>query len=228
MSTDKSMNRDDERIGQQGQQAQTSRLRDNLCNAASMSLVIRGGRQFLRTTLLTLLALTVFTTLGLAADVNSTKASLSPQETSQLIQRLNAAKKADWDAALDPNISSVREETFLNQMNKADRASKELSNGFPVSQDKIDDALWTPPKHISAEERTRLIEELELARQQDDQHEQNMLNDLAWTRSAAPADTIVFDQRKQQVDTVVKDLEIGAPVHWSAIKQALVVPPSPY
>ena|ERR1700683_1958673 len=113
-------------------------------------------------------------------------------------------------------------------MNKADRASKELSHGFLVPQTEINDALWAPPRHISPEERAHLIQELNQAKEQDDRNEQAMLNDLAWGRSAAPADTAIFDQRKQEVDAVVKDLEIGAPVHWTSIKQALVVPTSPY
>ena len=215
------------RIGKRGERARALRLKDKACIASSRGLMKKEWHQFLLASLLASLALTLFTAPGLASDVNSTKASLLPQ-TSDLIQRLNAAKKADWDAALDPSVSPVREETFLNQMNKADRASKELSHGFPVPQGEIDDALWSPPKHISPEERAQLIQELKQARQQDDQHEQNMLNDLAWSRSGAPADTVVFDERKQEVDAVVKDLEIGAPVHWTAIKQALVVLPSPY
>jgi hypothetical protein len=179
-------------------------------------------------TLMAVVALALFARLGLASDVNSSKAGLSTEQTSQLIQRLDTAKKADWDAALDPSVSPVREETFLNQMNKADRASKELSHGFLVPQTEINDALWAPPRHISPEERAHLIQELNQAKEQDDRNEQAMLNDLAWGRSAAPADTAIFDQRKQEVDAVVKDLEIGAPVHWTSIKQALVVPTSPY
>jgi hypothetical protein len=165
---------------------------------------------------------------ALSADQSLIATNPSSQQTSKLIQQLDAAKKADWNAALDPSVSPVRRGTFLNQMNKADRASKELSHGFTVPQGEIDDALWAPPKHISPEERAQLIRQLKQARQQDDHNEQNMLNDLAWSRSAAPADTAMFDERKQEVDAVVRDLEIGAPVHWSAIKQALVVPTSPY
>jgi hypothetical protein len=228
MSTNKYAHRVNGRIGKRGEHAKAFGLKDKACTASSRGLMKKECHQFLLAMLLAPLALMLFTAPGLASDVNSTKASLLSQQTSDLIQRLNAAKKADWDAALDPAVSPVREETFLNQMNKADRVSKELSHGFAVPQGEIDDALWSPPKHISQEERAQLIQELKQARQQDDQHEQNMLNDLAWSRSGAPADTVVFDERKQEVDAVVKDLEIGAPVHWTAIKQALVVLPSPY
>jgi hypothetical protein len=200
----------------------------NVHSGVSKSALTKIANHCSLAALLAVVPLALFAKLCLASDVNSSTASLSSQQTSQLIQRLDAAKKADWNAALDPTVSPVREETFLNQMNKEDRASKELSHGFSVPQTEINDALWAPPRHISPEERAHLIQELNQARQQDDRNEQAMLNDLAWSRSAAPADTVIFDQRKQEVDAVVKDLEIGAPVHWSAIKQALVVPASPY
>jgi hypothetical protein len=200
----------------------------NLHSRVSRSVMTKkAGRCFLAT-LMAIFALALFAKRGLASDVNSSKATLPSEQTSQLIQRLDATKKADWEAALDPSVSPVREETFLNQMNKADRASRELSHGFSVPQTEINDALWAPPKHISPEERAHLIRELNQARQEDEQNEQNMLNDLAWGHSAAPADTSIFDQRKQEVDAVVKDLEIGTPVHWTTIKQALVALKSPY
>jgi hypothetical protein len=224
MSTNKFTHRDNVQIEQLSNRTKVSRLGCDSWLASLKGLTKRESHQFF---LATLLALIVFTAPALASDVSTTTASLSPQQTSDLIQRLNSAKKADWDAALDPSVSPVREETFLNQMNKADRVSKELSHGFSVPQSKIDDALWAPPKHISPEERAHLIRQLEAARQQDDQNEQTMLNDLAWSRSAAPADTVIFDERKQEVDAVVKNLEIGAPVHWTAIKEAMVVPAIP-
>jgi hypothetical protein len=165
---------------------------------------------------------------ALATNAQAPAPVQSPDLRSDLIRKLETAKQADWDAAIDPTVSPVRQGTFLNQMNKADRAIKELSHGFTVSQSEIDDALWIPPKHITPEERAHLIEQLKQARLQDDRNEQKMLNDLAWTNSREPADTETFDERKAQVDRVIKNLEMGAPVHWSDIKQALVVPPSPH
>ncbi len=144
------------------------------------------------------------------------------------MRRLESAKQSDWAAANDPTVSPIRQGTFLNQMNKVDRAIEELNHGFIPPQSEINDALWSPPKHISPAERAQLIEQLKQARQQDNRNEQQMLNDLAWSRSDAPADTATFDRRKQQIDQVIKNLEIGAPVRWSAIKEALVVPASPY
>ncbi len=163
-----------------------------------------------------------------AADSSAEVVVQSPSGKDQLMQRLESAKQGDWAAANDPTVSPIRQGTFLNQMNKVNRAIDELNHGFTPSQSEINDALWAPPTHISPAERAQLIEQLKQARQQDDRNEQQMLNDLAWSRSDAPADTAKFDQRKQQVDQVIKNLEIGAPIRWSAIKEALVVPASPY
>ncbi len=55
-----------------------------------------------------------------------------------------------------------------------------------------------------------------------------MLISSAWTDSVAPVDTMVFDQQELLVESVVKDLEIDEGVHWSTIREALYVPPSPY
>jgi hypothetical protein len=153
--------------------------------------------------------------------------ALSPQEKSDLIERLEVAKRTDWNDALDSHVAPTAEADFLDQMNKADRVIKELSHGFDVPQTQSADALWVPPKSITSKERDRLIRELEEARREDDHNEQRMLNLSAWTDSVAPVDTIKFDEQKQLVDRVVKDLEIGEGVHWSTIKEALYVPTSP-
>ena len=154
--------------------------------------------------------------------------SLSPRQKSELIERLEEAKRTDWNDALDPNIAPATEEDFLSQMNKADRAIRELRHGFEVPEKELKDALWVPPKFISQLQRSQLIAQLETARRQDDHNEQEMLNDLAWSDSGLPAQTTQFDEQKQLVDNVVKDLEVGESVHWSTIKEALTVPPTPY
>ena len=190
--------------------------------------MINNRSQLCLTTVGAFTVLLFVTTLSFAADQSTTTPTPLAPQTSKLIQQLAVARQADWDAALDPSLSPVRRGTFLNQMNKADRAAKELSHGFAVPPRELEDALWSPPKHISAEMRVQLIRQLQQARQEDDHNEQDMLNDLTWSRSAAPADTAIFEERKREVDEVVKNLEIGSPVHWSAIKQALVVQTSPY
>jgi hypothetical protein len=163
----------------------------------------------------------------LVADGSASATYTSAQPASDVIKELKAARATDWNSAHDPSVSLIRHGTFLNQMNKADRAIKEIEHGFPVSQSELDNALWVPPKHISPQLRAKLIQELEQAKHQDNINEQRMLYDSTWD-NAGRIDTVKFDRRKHLVDSTVEDLEIGAPVHWSNIKLALVAPPSPY
>jgi hypothetical protein len=151
----------------------------------------------------------------------------SPEvQHAELLQKLKTARVTDENAAHDPTISPVRKGTFSTQMDKADRAIKELEHGFPVSQSEINDALWIPPRHITPQLRAQLIQQLEQAKHQDDLNEQQMLYDSSWGHSSQ-IDTVKFDQRKQLIDSTIEDLEIGEPVHWSDIRQALRVPVSP-
>jgi hypothetical protein len=167
--------------------------------------------------------------IPLSACVDPAEQSQAPvpiQNKESLVEELEAAKRQDWSSALDPRVAPSEEEDFLDQMNKADRAIKELTHGFDVPQSEIDEALVIPPKSLPAFQRLQLIRQLQDAITQDDRNEQAMLNDLAW--SDAPADTAQFDQQTDLANSVIKDLEIGEDVHWSTIKEALVVPQSPH
>jgi hypothetical protein len=84
------------------------------------------------------------------------------QNKAQLIHGLETAKGLDWANALDPNVAPVTQEDFLDQMNKADRAIKELTHGFEVPQSEIEDVLWSPPKSISLELRFQLIRQFKM------------------------------------------------------------------
>jgi hypothetical protein len=173
-----------------------------------------------------------FLSILLSACAQSTAQVQTPARTTKnkaaLVEELESAKQQDWNSALDPRIAPSEEEDFLDQMNKADRAIKELTHGFEVPQAEIDEALVIPPKSLSSKKRLLLIGQLNDAVQQDDRNEQAMLNALAWSDSVAPADTIKFDEQKALAESVIKDLEIGEDVHWSTIREALVVPQSPY
>jgi hypothetical protein len=160
-----------------------------------------------------------------AANETASTRALLPSQRSALIDQLQTAKSRDWESAIDPNVPPVTREDFLDQMSKADRAIRELRYGFTVSQHELSEALWVLPKYISPRERARLIDQLQAAKRADDHNEQQMLNDW-WTDQ--PARTEQFDLQKKLVDDVLEDLEIGEPVHWWTIKQALYVPRAPY
>lgn len=124
-----------------------------------------------------------------AQSATCTPAALSSNQETQLIARLQAAKNQDWEDARDPGVAPVTAEDFLDQMNKAHRAIKELTHGFDVPQQEIADALWIPPKAISPQERQRLVEQLQEAWREDDHNEQEMLNDLSYGRYHTAATT---------------------------------------
>ncbi|MGD0291209.1 MAG: hypothetical protein ABSC63_16320 [Candidatus Binataceae bacterium] len=173
-----------------------------------------------------------FLAILLSACAQSAAQLQTPTTTTKnkaaLVEELESAKQQDWRNALDPHVAPSEEEDFLDQMNKADRALKELTHGFKVPQSEIEEALMVPPKSLSSRKRLQLIRQLQDAVQQCDRNEQAMLNDLAWSDSVAPMDTFTFDQQKALAESVIKDLEIGEEVHWSTIKEALVVPQNPY
>jgi len=175
---------------------------------------------------------TIFLSILLSACAQSASHLHTPTTATQnkyaLVEELEWAKRQDWSNALDPHVATSEKEDFLDQMNKADRAIKELTHGFEVPESEIDEALVIPPKSLSSNERKQVIQQLQDAVQQDDRNEQAMLNELAWSDSVAPMDTFTFDQQKALAESVIKDLEIGEDVHWSTIKEALVVPQSPY
>jgi hypothetical protein len=84
-------------------------------------------------------------------------AALSSEQRSELIERLQAAKKLGSQYARDPDVTPVTEEDFLDQLNKADTVIKEVTHRFEAPRQQIADALWVPPKSITPEERQRLI-----------------------------------------------------------------------
>src|ERR1700691_2914084 len=122
----------------------------------------------------------------LSACAQAAAPALTPAplpNNAQLVERLETAKRLDWTNALDSNVAPTEQEDFLSQMNKADRAIKELTHGFSVPQSEIEDALWVPPKSISAKQKTQLIEQLQNAIEQDDRNEQEQLTDANWNDS---------------------------------------------
>jgi hypothetical protein len=178
------------------------------------------------------LIVAVFPLLGLCgcaqqAMTTTTTATLSTRQKSQLVELLEAAKTADRNGEMDPRVTPMTRDDFIDQMLKADRVIRELTHGFEVPEHQVADSLWVPPRSITDEERTQLIRQLQMAKKEDDHNEQEMLNDSVWG-NIAPIDTATFDHQMQLADSVIEDLEIGEPVSWSTIREALYVPPSPF
>jgi hypothetical protein len=178
------------------------------------------------------LIVALFSLLGLCgcaqqALTTTTTASLSPRQKSRLVELLESAKTADQNGEMDPHVTPMARDDFIDQKLKADRVIRELTHGFEVPEREVSDALWVPPRSITDAQRAQLIQRLQLAKQQDDHNEQEMLNDSEWG-NFYPIGISTFDHQKQLADSAIEDLEIGEPVPWSTIREALHVPPSPY
>jgi hypothetical protein len=147
--------------------------------------------------------------------------SILHQGEIEIVRHLLAAKEVGESQARDPNVSEVTADDSAILAAKADRAIRELIHGFDVPQAELADALEVPPRHLSLQEKTDLIRQLEDAKSLDDHYEQELLNDYFSNRLV---DTDKFDNQKKLVDEVVKDLEVGEDVHWSTIQAALKIP----
>jgi hypothetical protein len=178
------------------------------------------------------LIVALFPFLGLCgcaqqAMTTTTTATLSPRQRSRLVEQLETAKIADQNGEMDPDVTPMTRDDFIDQKLKAERVIRELTHGFEVPEREVADALWVPPRSITDANRTQLIRQLQMAEAKDDHNEQEMLNDSVWG-NFYPIGISTFDHQKELADSVIEDLEIGEPVSWSTVREALHVPPSPY
>jgi hypothetical protein len=153
---------------------------------------------------------------------------MSETQNGDVVRQLEAAKELDESGAMQAKTGVVAREDFLEQAGKADKAIKELRNGYPVSEAELEDALRVPPGDLSEDQKAALIGQIEQAEQATDHNEQAMLNNIGWGYSDQPADTGRFEQQERLDDEVVKDLKIGEPVHWDEVQEAMQVVQNPY
>jgi hypothetical protein len=145
-------------------------------------------------------------------------------QTAELIKRLKGAEELDVSEANQKGVSAVAWQDYMVQAGKAKRAALELSHGFDVSKPELDDALFVPPRSMSGAEKGRLIQQVRQAIQEDDRNENALRAD---TNYAIPYPTDAMsrvEDHKNLAEGVVKDLEIGEPVHWATVQDAMRVP----
>jgi hypothetical protein len=148
-----------------------------------------------------------------------------PEDTRlELMRQLEAAEQIDESDARDPRISIIRKEDFFEQGDKAERALRELMYGYDVPQSQLADVLSIPPKSLSLQAKADLIWQLRDSIALNDRLEQNRLND--WV-SEATIDTVPYDSQKAFAAAVIKELNIGADVHWDTLQQAVQPLPQP-
>lgn len=148
-----------------------------------------------------------------------------PQEAASLIKKLEGAKEMDESEANQPGVSATAWEDDMVQVGKADKVIRELSHGLEVPQSEIDEALWVPPKALSADQKARLLQRLKQAVQRDKDEEEAMMSGVKLGNVPYPTSRMAtLEDHKNLAKGAVKDLEIGEDVHWETIKQALEAP----
>jgi hypothetical protein len=143
---------------------------------------------------------------------------MSEQERAQLIDRLQAARQTDLTGAMDTGLGPDANADYMTQADKAAKAISDLSDHSNVSKAEMSDALFIPPKHLSAAQRAGLIKQLEQAKARDDEIYRNHLG--GWD----PILTEDCSIQETRVERVVNKLETEKPVSWSEINEAMVVP----
>lgn len=144
-----------------------------------------------------------------------TRSTVTAERKDQLISQLQTARELDVGHASDPNIGPIAREDYLAQAGKADRAIKELTDGFSVSKSEIDEALVVPPV-LSPQGKVVLIDRLEKAKHLDDLG--------ADEQDDNPSLKEDFIQQGQRAAEVIKDLQLGNDVPRAEVIDALQVP----
>ena len=145
-----------------------------------------------------------------------TESNGSAAQSERTLQRLQAAREIDLSNATDPDVGPVASGDYSVRADKAAQVMYDLEHGQYVSQSRIDDALFVPPKSLSLAQRARLINELQYARNLDDR------GWWEWTRDPIIAQD--FSVQEKKANRAIRDLESGQEVSWSEIDEGLEVP----
>ena len=148
-----------------------------------------------------------------------TESNVSNAQSERTLQRLQAAREIDLNNAKDPEVGPVASGDYSLRADKAAQVMDDLEHGQYVSQSQIDHALFIPPKSISLDQRTNLINQLVIARNQDEQGWWD------WTRDPVIAQDFAVQEKK--ANRAIKDLKTSQQISWSEINDGLEVPRYP-
>lgn len=148
----------------------------------------------------------------------ATASKTSPARRSELIEQLQAARSADLSNAQDTSLGPIAAGDYMIQAKKARTAIGKLSAGAHVSNVELSDALFVPPRHLSPEERQKLIAQLEASKKLD---ESIFREHLGGWDPILTEDCNVQENRAQQA---INDLQADQPISWQEIDAAMQVP----
>jgi len=168
------------------------------------------------------LVATVASALCLAASLSAcapTESNASSVQSSQRLERLQAAREIDLRNAKDPEIGPAASGDYSLRADKAAQVMDDLEHGQYVSHSQIDEAMFVPPKSISPAQRAQLINELKYARNLD------VRGWWDWTRDPVIAQDFLVQKKK--ANRAIRDLEDDQQLSWSEIDEGLEVPQYP-
>jgi hypothetical protein len=145
-----------------------------------------------------------------------TESNVSYAQSERTLERLQAAREIDLSNARDPEVGPAASGDYSLRADKAEQVMNDLEHGQYVSQSRIDEALFVPPKSLSPAQRAQLIQELQYARNMDDQGWWD------WTRDPVIAQD--FSVQKKKANRAIRDLETDQQVSWSEIDEGLTIP----
>jgi hypothetical protein len=146
------------------------------------------------------------------------------ERTAQLVKRLEIARELDQSDANDPDLTPIRREHFTVKAAKADRAIRELRNGFALSSDEIEEVLEIPPRHVTTEKRVQSVHQLLQPTALNEQRAQEI---LIYSRDDAAGERAALDRRAERAARIANDPQRGESVEGNNFKPTLFVPGDP-
>jgi hypothetical protein len=148
-----------------------------------------------------------------------TESNVSNAQSERTLEGLQAAREIDLSNARDPEVGPAASGDYSLRADRAEQVMDDLEHGKYVSQSRIDDAMFVPPKSLSLAQRTQLINELIYAKNLDDRGWWD------WTRDPVIAQN--FSVQEKKADRAIRDLETDQQISWSEIDEGLAVPRYP-
>jgi hypothetical protein len=170
-----------------------------------------------------------FSMLSACAPTASTTASNSSSgpAPAEVIAHLQQAKASDDEILKDLTLYPNRREDVLTHEAAATQAIKDLQYGYPVDPTRLAYALEVPPRHLTAAEKTALIQQLQDAIKEDEAREQAVVAYSTSMYNEAPNAPVEFGHQESLAQKVIKQLVEGEHVSWDEVQRALYVPPNP-
>ena len=145
-----------------------------------------------------------------------TESNVSAAQNERTLEGLQAARAIDLSNARDPDVGPVASGDYSVRADDVAQVMYDLEHGQYVSRSRIDAALFVPPKSLSPAQKAQIINELQDARNRDDQGWWD------WTRDPVIAQD--FSVQEKKANRAIKDLETDQRVSWLEIEEGLEVP----